>query len=155
MRTILFLLLFSFGLSTASNAQAEFKINPIVLLFGGLILSCEQPISDQFGVEGTLIAVPDAGFGGYGLAKYYFKPNLGADRFYGGAFLGAGDFISQNAFFGLGFHVGYKIVARKGLLFEVNLGLGRALGSGFTEPIPHFKVDLGYRFGKKNLYATE
>lgn len=155
MRAILILVILIFGLSSTSTAQTEFKINPVLLLFGGLILSCEQPVSDHFGVEGTLLAFPDAGFAGYALAKYYFRPSMGADRFYTGAFLGAGDFNFGGGVFGLGFHVGFKILAKKGLLFEINLGLGRALGTGFNEPIPHFKIDMGYRFGKKNLYATE
>jgi len=95
MRSLLFLTIISFGLSLSAEAQTEFKLNPVFLLFGGFLASCEQPITDQFGVEGELWAAPDLGVAGFGLAKYFFKPKMGADNFYAGAFLGVGELIKK------------------------------------------------------------
>ncbi len=134
-----------FGICQKTSAQFEAKLNPVILLFGGLVASGEYPFNPNFGLEATVIATVDGG-GAFLLGKYYLNPRLGADRFNIGAFVGGG-FETV----GVGFHLGTKIVSKKGVLFEINIGAGR--GFGDLEVVPYFKLDIGYRFGKKDFFV--
>ncbi len=127
-------------LTHAGKAQSEVKMSPAVL--GGILaLSYEHGFNKDFGLELYGYLIPD-GSGGLSLAgKYYLNPRLGLDRFHVGIFLSG---ISEFGFGG-GFLAGMKIVARKGFLFEIGLGVGR----GTDGTIPHLKLDFGYRLGRK------
>ena len=145
MRTSLITLLLVSGFSMLTKAQFEVKLNPVVLLFEGGVVSAEFPLNPNFGAETTLIAVPDGGFGVFGMGKYYFRPRMGIDRFYAGAYVG---FLED--LYGLGFHFGTKMVAQRGLIFEFSIGAGREFNDGGF--FPYGKLDIGYRFGEvKNM----
>ena len=120
-------------------AQTEVKLSPIPLLFGYVAASVEQGVSKSFGIEGDFILIEDF-IGGNLSGKYYFDPSKGIDKFHVGAFEGVHESI------GIGFLVGYKLVSRKNVLFEVGLGVGR----GFDDTVIGYgKLHLGYRFEKK------
>ncbi|MEO6760497.1 MAG: hypothetical protein ABIO24_13645, partial [Saprospiraceae bacterium] len=118
-------------------------------------------------IKGTNIPVNVVG-------KYYFNPKNGADRFYVDAFLRFvnrhwkyddnstnADFTSTR--FGVGFGLGYTVVASGGCVFDIGFGFGRALvtnnkyddGSGAQQSVDWGngivlgKLGIGYRFGKK------
>ncbi len=134
--------LFITSFAYTANAQFELKSNPIALIFAAPSLSAEYGFTEDFGVEAYGIIFPDGEGIAFVSAKYYLNPKEGLDRFNIGGFLAAGSLG-----IGAGFQLGQKVVAKKGLVFEFGIGLGR----GFTdEPfLPYFKLDLGYRFKKK------
>lgn len=176
---ILALAVFAFS-SYRADAQVDVTINPIGLLFGDLSIGGDFILSDDFSVEATL------GIGGGNddftnlkwsnipvtvLGKYYFNPDDGADKFYADAFLrfvsrsykadGESDFseYSQTRL-GFGIGIGYKAVSRKGVVFDIGFGVGRALvdNTKFESNGDEFEVDwpdimfqgklgVGYRFG--------
>ncbi len=166
------------------DAQIEPKINPLaVILSGDVVLGCEFILSDKIGVEpivdfgrtnlgltGIAEEVSFTGFGLRAIGKYYFNPEVGADKFYLGPYLkykggvGSSD-ISNDEFIrtrvAAGLAVGYKVVSQSGIVFEVGVGGGRA----FTDTVKNRDTDeefaftdltnidllarlaLGYRFG--------
>ncbi len=164
-------------------SQTELKINPIGALFSSPDVSAEFGIKNNIGIE------PYIGFGwpkltvdgttykgkgmGYGLnGKYYFTPEQGLDKFYGGIYLRGGsttfsaDSIGKTNSFnrnrlGVGLSLGYKWVSRNNVIFEIGGGIGRKIYSKYTfesntvnvAKIPllnidgFFKFAVGYRFG--------
>lgn len=165
------------GFQTA-QAQIDVTINPVGLLFGDFSVGADFALSENFSIE------PQIGFGSNkvtdikgtnigvnGVAKYYFNPNHGADRFYADVFLrfinrqwkyddgsANADFTSTR--FGLGFGLGWKIVSGGGFVFDIGFGAGRALvdknkyeDSGTQEDVDwpsimfQGKLGIGYRFG--------
>ncbi|RMF03347.1 MAG: DUF3575 domain-containing protein [Bacteroidetes bacterium] len=165
-----------------AEAQVDVTINPVGLLFGDLSVGGDFILSDEFSIEGTL------GFGSgsddftnlkwrnipiTAVGKYYFNPDDGADKFYASAFLRfinrgyTADDDTQTTYaeysqtrFGLGVGIGYKAVSRSGIVFDIGLGVGRALldntkfesdGEEFIVEWPEImftgKLGVGYRFG--------
>lgn len=142
MRKLLFVFVISsLFFAKSINAQSEIKLSPVIL--GGVgMVSFEYGFNENVGVEMILLAA-SGGAGAAVSGKYYLNPNRGLDRFHLGMFLGTGTDLGP----GFGFLFGTKMVSEKGLLFEVGIGLGRTFDGGV---IPYFKLDFGYRFGRKN-----
>jgi len=128
-------------------------------------------------------------FGGEGLdksgyrirasGKYYFSPDDGADGFFAGLYLGprsrptTGEPVdtgngtsyepgAKTSAFSLGVLIGYKWVSEKGIIFEIDGGLGRGLGNKITlndldnpTEVRGLGLDgvlvmsVGYRFGER------
>jgi hypothetical protein len=175
---ILTLFLAFMGLSQTSQAQIDVTVNPIGILFGDLSAGVDFAVSEKFSVEAQVGFGGDKGgegtsaykyrnLGTTGLAKFYFNPNRGADRFYVDGFV---KFINRNYdytddnFFsdykqnrlGIGAGLGYKVVSGGGFVFDINIGGGRALldktsVDGTTIDWPDIivtgKLGIGYRFG--------
>ncbi len=170
-----------FGFQKA-EAQVDLTINPVGALFGDFNVGADFALSNNFSVEaqvgiGTNKINDVKGFNipVNVVGKYYLSPKRGADRFYVDAFL---RFVNRNwnyedgsAFVdytstrvGIGFGIGYKIVAAKGFVFDIGFGAGRALvtnnkyedSAGNQEEIdwPDLmfigKFGIGYRFGGSN-----
>lgn len=159
-------------------AQVDLTLNPVGALFGDFNIGADFGLSENFSIEAQV------GFGANKIAgikgtnipvnvvgKYYFNPKHGVDRFYVDAFL---RFVNRNweyddnstnanftsTRFGIGFGIGYKIVAAKGFVFDIGFGAGRALvtnnkyESGGVEQDVDWgnaiflgKFGIGYRFG--------
>jgi hypothetical protein len=163
----------TFLITQKGFAQVDVSVNPIGILFGNLSVGADFAVNENFSVEGTI------GFGAKNrdlyktsdlqvstIGKYYFNPEEGADKFYIDAFL---TFINRNyrgdestfadfksTRFGLGFGIGYKILNRRGFMFEIGGGLGRALYDKTSilntdiewQPIIGYgKLGIGWRFG--------
>jgi len=180
---ILCFCLMTFAFNQESKAQIDATINPIGLLFNRINVGADFALAENFSIEGNIGANFGSALGGdfkfFGLpvtafGKYYFTPEAGADKFYGDVWL---RFISRNYSYegtdnvsdytqsrlGLGFGIGYKAVAGKGLVFDIGLGAGRAFvdNTKFAreelDPISVkwpklmfvFKTGIGYRFGSK------
>lgn len=183
----LLLCFIAFSFVNESKAQVDVTINPIGLLFGNFNVGADFMISDQISIEPTI----GIGYGSTGISgidseykyfslpvtvfgKYYFNPDDGADKFYADAWLRFvnrsytydgdgttyGDYSQTR--FGLGFGIGYKIVANSGLVFDIGFGAGRSLfdktkfegeGDDITVDWPNImfvgKLGIGYRFGGK------
>jgi hypothetical protein len=186
MKTLkLFALLLFFALLGFNNrlaAQVDVTINPVGLLLADISLGADFAISQNISVEATV----GYGSGSLGLGsdefkwtsipinavgKYYFSPKRGADGFYVDLFLrnvnrtydatpASGDADVKWNRLGLGFGAGYKVVAAKGFVFDIGLGVGRSIageptyvGEGNRESIDwpdimfQGKLGIGYRFG--------
>ncbi len=173
-----------FTLSTTSQAQVDVTVNPIGILFGDISLGADIVISDNLSVEPTVgfgsnksdllgyksSSIPISVFG-----KYYFNPNNGADKFYASVWL---RFINRNFNFddtltgtasvdysqtrvGGGLGIGYKVVSKGGIVFDIGIGAGRAFldkrkfESDVIDPVTiewtqlmfNGKLGVGYRFG--------
>ncbi|MBI1224901.1 MAG: DUF3575 domain-containing protein [Bacteroidetes bacterium] len=170
---------------TKSNAQVDVTVNPIGLLFGDLSVGADFGVTESFSVEGSIgvgggktdgtkyFALPITAVG-----KYYFNPNNGCDKFYADVFLkfinrSYKDNDSNDVFdyaeytqtrFGLGLGIGYKVASRKGIIFDIGFGVGRAIvdntkfkdsstGDDISVDWPEImfqgKLGIGYRFGGK------
>lgn len=177
---ILSLALFAFSF-TKMNAQVDVTVNPIGILFGNLSLGADFILADEFSLEGQIgIGLGNDDFTGLkwsnipitAVGKYYFNPKNGADGFYADAFL---RFVSRSykadddntvyatysqTRLGLGIGIGYKVVSRKNIVFDIGFGVGRALldNTSFNSDGEEFEVDwpgimfqgklgIGYRFG--------
>jgi len=180
--SLLALALFAF--SHTSTAQIDVTINPIGILWGDLNLAGEYIVQENFGVElqaGYNSRSVDINgeeawkFSGVPislLGKYYFSPNLGADKFYGLIFT---RYVSRSykyqlddsnsedyslTRFGLGVGAGWKWASEGGVILDFNLGVGRAFvndadtqeGAVIADIIDLMiigKLGVGYRFGGK------
>jgi hypothetical protein len=174
-------------IGTKTNAQVDATTNPINLLFGNVNAGVDIKIKENFSIEANAAyskgdywglvdkreAVPVNLIG-----KYYFSPKNGADGFYVDAFTRFANRRIEASYkgndadvpttinfsrtqVGLGFGLGFKVVAPKGFVFDIGTGIGRAIYSHdkikVTEQdykIPelikimgYFKIGLGYRFG--------
>ncbi len=136
-----FLLLAISGFSIAAKSQAEFKVNPVALLFATLNASAEYIINEDWGTEVDM-AVGEDFYLAYINGKHYFNPKKGADGFNVGSFAGVAGGDGDSSV-GLGFFFGYKAVSRKKVIFELALGVGRGFGDGGV--LPYFKVHIGFR----------
>lgn len=168
-----------------SSAQVDVTVNPIGLLFGALSAGADFAVADNFSLEGSLGIGSGtnkaANFKYYNLpitatGKYYFNPKNGADKFYADVFLryvtrgytvddpDAGTIYSEytQTRVGFGFGIGLKVASVKGLVFDINFGVGRALidNTKYKDNSDEYEVDwtnvmivgklgLGYRFGGK------
>lgn len=181
MKKLIFSLMVAFCIAGVqqANAQIDVSVNPVGLLFGDFSVGADFALSENFSIE------PQIGFGSNkigdtkgtnigvnAVAKYYFNPNRGADRFYGDVFLryinrnwnyedNSGFADATSTRIGLGFGIGYKVVSSGGFVFDIGLGAGRALvdsnkyedSTGIQEdfdwPLLMFqgKLGIGYRFG--------
>ncbi|MCG8328223.1 MAG: hypothetical protein MI974_11085 [Chitinophagales bacterium] len=124
------------------RSQTDVGLSPVALLFGGLKASVEGGLNDHWGLDGDILIAEDVlllTFAG----KHYFNAKEGLDGFNAGVFVGGGPDIGG----GLGFLAGYKVISQKKIFFEVSLGLGR--GFGDLEFIPYGKLNIGYRFVRK------
>ncbi len=152
---LLAFVLFFFAATPAAFSQLEVKVNPLGIIWGGDIdVSIEYAVSPSFGIEARIpfrggnLTILDEKFsrfktGGIISGKYYFNPELSADKFYAGMY---GKYIntsfnseianSTNNFkrnrFALGMLIGYKWVSNNGILFDINFGLGRALSTNYS-----------------------
>ena len=167
-----------FGFQQA-NAQIDLTLNPVGLLFGDFSVGADFALSENFSIEpqigfgsNKIAGIKGTNLGANVVAKYYFSPKQGADRFYGDVFL---RFVNRNWSYddaslnsdytttrvGLGFGLGYKIVSSGGFVFDIGFGVGRALvdknkyedSNGVQEDISwtnlmtQGKLGIGYRFG--------
>jgi hypothetical protein len=147
MRKIIFLLLLFTIPGTLLNAQTDVSLSPLAFLDPGIALSVEGPVSKHSGLEGYLLIIEDIRLVNIN-ASYYLSPKRGYDGFNIGWFVAGGHWFNM-ARFGPGFTVGYKVVAKKGVIFDVAAGIGRDINTGFGEAIPYGKLNFGYRFPKK------
>lgn len=138
---------------SAVQAQVDFKINPVGLIFSRAIAAVEFGVKDNIGIEAQAglgwpsITIQDEKFKSntvrYGVnARYYFSPDKGIDRFYAGIYTrfvngkmtstaDDGE-IKRNRASG-GILLGYKVVARnERLVFDFGLGIGRVFTNKFT-----------------------
>ncbi len=170
------------GFNSRLAAQVDVTINPVGLLLADISVGADFAISENISIEATV----GYGSGSLGLGsdefkwtsipinavgKYYFNPKRGADGFYADLFLrnvnrtydatpASGDADVKWNRIGLGFGAGYKVVAAKGFVFDIGLGVGRSIageptyvGEGNRESIDwpdlmfQGKLGIGYRFG--------
>ncbi len=170
------------GALSKSYAQVDVTINPIGILFGDLSAGADFNLGENLSVEAAV------GFGSgkqsgtkysaiplTGTFKYYFNPDKGCDKFYADAFvkfinrkyeyddssLGFANYTQTRFGFGLG--IGFKAVSKKGIVFDIGLGAGRAIvdntkyedSNGIEETVDwpdlmiQGKIGIGYRFGGK------
>ncbi len=185
---IAFLAVFFFlGTATQIQAQVDLTTNPVNLLFGNINAGADIKIKENFSIEANA-AYSKGDYWGLVdsrervpvslIGKYYFSPKQGADGFYVDGFT---RFVNRNiqatynggdadvpttvnfsrTQVGLGFGLGFKVVAPKGFVFDIGTGIGRALYSHdkinvseqdykvpeLIRTIGYFKIGLGYRFG--------
>lgn len=162
--------------ATQAFSQVDISLNPLGLLFGSYGVSVEKVLDNNIGVSAGMsylnrevFEIDYTGFSADALFKYYFNPRVreGADQWYAGVFLQYADLNSNHdsdelkvSALSLGGAGGYKTVSRKGIFFEIALGIGRNLTStyelngvndeefdDFAEYVPAFygKLALGYR----------
>lgn len=171
----------------SAYAQTDVKINPIGLLFGNPDVTADFALSDKFSVEGGLglnlggfsineVDYKRSGISFFAAGRTYFNPEDGADKFGVGVYArakninskvdGGGD--SANNYtrnrFAVGLMCGWKWVSDNNIIFEIDLGAGRAFVDKieYDDPdsstlniddIPALDVDIlirfavGYRFG--------
>lgn len=180
---ILVLSLAMFAFSTVRmNAQIDVTINPLGLLYGGINVGADFALSEEFSIEANVgynaasesVSGSDAKYTGIpiqAVGKYYFGPDKGADKFYGAAFFryvnrsykyddntNNADFKQSR--FGVGLGIGYKVVSKKNIVFDIGFGLGRVIAdkttyedsTGTDEDIDlpglivNGKLGVGYRF---------
>jgi Protein of unknown function (DUF3575) len=148
----------------SENISIEAKLG-----YGSTKLS--SPFSNLFGEEDDSFDPTLKAFSINAVGKYYFNPKRGADGFYADLFLrnvnrtydstpqsGNADVRWNRT--SIGFGAGYKVVAAKGLVFDIGLGLGRSIigdptyvGEGNQQSVnwPNTmlqgKLGIGYRFG--------
>ncbi len=163
-------------------SQFELKIDPIFALFGMIPISAEYVIKENIGIEATASyyfkkdntfsdATKSSGLVTNGLFKFYFSPDKGGDRFYAFPYIryvkrnvtfidNSNEINATYTAFGIGFGVGYKWVAEKGILIDCGLGVGRNFSGGYTYSDPSYinssadlipinvmgRLSLGYRF---------
>jgi hypothetical protein len=167
------LLMSNFGFSqeteTPNFKKNELKGNALFLILGSLDMTYERILNEESGV-GIALSIPvdkynwDINFSATGFYRYYFgeKPAAG---FFGEAFgmvNNVDDWIyyeDGNEYnyrqktltdFALGIGLGGKWVTKKGLLLEINAGIGRNLFNSKYERdfelIGRGGITLGYRF---------
>lgn len=146
---ILCMVLATMGSFHVLHAQTDIKISPFGLLFNRGIARIEFPAATNVGVEVLGGAAwnsfdfedqGDIRFQNYHLGvngRYYFSPSKGLDKFYLGAYskFNGGtardkstDATLQTTRLSLGTLIGFKTLAKnEHLLFDFNVGLGRAL----------------------------
>lgn len=156
MRKIIIILALFVTTKSTLHAQIDVTASPLALIALGLAASVEYPLAPSFGLEGYLVTSPIAGFfAGSVSSKHYFRPKRGNDGFNVGLFAGGGTNVGA----GLGFNVGFKAVSKHGIIFDCGFGLGRSFwgnsdfstseGFGITPLTPYVKLNIGYRFPKK------
>lgn len=156
MRKIIIILVLFFTTKTFLHAQTDVSASPLALIALGIAASVEYPLAPSFGLEGYLVTSPIAGFfAGSVSSKHYLRPKRGNDGFNIGLFAGGGSRMGS----GLGFNVGYKTVSERGFILDFGFGLGRTLFGGSdisassrfrsVEITPYLKLNVGYRFSKK------
>ncbi|GAB5555670.1 MAG: hypothetical protein Sapg2KO_52610 [Saprospiraceae bacterium] len=160
------------------QAQIDVTINPIGILWGDINLGADFGIKEDFSIEGLIGFGTgnelDADFNSFNVtssAKYYFNPKNGVDKFYGFGFLRfvnrSYDYEDDSVFanysqsrLGLGVGAGFKAASDKGFIFDINLGVGRAIidntsfddGNGeevvldWPDIMFTGKIGVGYRF---------
>lgn len=171
----------------SAYAQTDVKINPLGLLFGSPDVSVDFALSDKFSVEGGLginagkfsingIDYKRSGPSFFAAGKTYFRPEDGADKFGVGIYARAKNINSKvnngsdnsNNYtrnrFAVGFMCGWKWVSTSNIVFEIDLGAGRAFVNKIEfddsdastlniDDIPALNIDalirfaVGYRFG--------
>lgn len=179
MKKSLIILIVLFASFLKMNAQLDVSINPIGILFNNYGITVEKGLSESFGIELTadysaqkykLVdeSVSSNGFGVRLMGKYYLSPKNGLDRFNIAPYIKIGsnkfkdntEEVSNFRFAG-GLYIGYKIVAKSNVLFELGFGFGKAFINKYTvngEEVvdggdyPVFNIDatgklaVGYRF---------
>ncbi len=161
---------------TKSDAQIDATINPIGALFGNFNVGADFGITESISLE-MAVGFSSGDLDGQGwnsfpitaIGKYYFNPNRGVDKFYADAFV---RFVNRNldAFdamggasytrFGVGFGLGYKVVGNSGFVFDIGVGVGRAIVDkvkydneadtydiDWLNVMVNGKLGIGYRFG--------
>lgn len=161
------------------NAQIESKINPLGLLYKSPDVSIEVAAMPKLGIEGKFgytwgsneLSGEVRKVTGILMAKYYFKADsTKINRFYAGVYTkyansdNSGDLITSytNERFALGLLTGYKWVLKSNIVFDLNVGIGRAMWNQytFTEEVDDLvaqlislgdfdgisSISIGYRF---------
>ncbi len=183
----LLFLAFVFSFAGNANAQIEVTLNPLPLLSGGLGAGIDVIVTPSISVElagrfrNSTVNVNEDEWGLRGfrtnlIGKYYFNPKVGGDGFYGLAFLRytnrhyeienfttSYDPAHTRSKFGIGVGIGYKLVSAKNIVFDVHIGVGRALSNStnfedstaeefvnladWIDLMVASKLGVGYRFG--------
>jgi len=161
------------------NAQIETKINPLGLLYKSPDISLEVAAFNKLGIEGKFgyawgsneLSGDVTKLTGVLLSKYYFRADsVGINRFYAGMYFkysnskNSGDLLTSytNERFAMGFLTGYKWVLESNIVFDLNIGVGRAMWNqyAFTEEVDELieqlislggfdaisSISIGYRF---------
>jgi len=158
----------------------EVKTAPLKAAWSLPNISAEFVINERIGIEPILdfgggVIFPNRKIGTRTFGKFYIDPKLGADRFYVGTYMKyrwtrnwLGLSRESESKFSLGFLVGYKHVAKSGLVFDIGYGLGQTLYSavwGRNTNSPNAitrstagiwsvdsvaQISVGYRFGTIN-----
>lgn len=184
---ILALAMICVGVSAFAQGAVDVKVSPLGLIFSGNFdVSAEYAVTENFGLEVGLrprfgeqnlfnFNYQQRGLGGFVAGRYYFSPKKGADGFNVGAYVRgrSSSFntvdeqeVSENFSWNriaAGIIGGQKWVGDNGLVFELDLGVGRAIqnkatydatgNSVDTASLPLVNLDLlgrvavGYRFG--------
>lgn len=154
----------------------EVKTAPLKMLLGGVGVSTDFCINDNFSVESNIqfknrkiIERKVLSLQGFG--KYYFNSKMGADRFYAGVYLKAQnrtfDIDIRDNRIAMGVITGYKIVSKAGVVVDFTGGFGRNLYSNITTRAGNSqastvgvsgvlgfdyisRLSVGYRFGTTN-----
>ena len=159
-----------FLFSNYSLAQTEIKINPLAFLNGSFDAYCEVGITKKWSIEarnGFSTSKTDQRvkniFRVMGTVKYFFKPSNRIDNFYVAPYLKfqeihrkAADEKSIKSRLSSGILLGYKLVSKQKIVFEIAAGAGRIFASNYiyranyifnkSEFIGHVKI--GYQLGK-------
>ncbi len=144
MKKIISILIFLY-FSLSVNAQLELKFNPIALIFESGQFGIEQVLSDYWGIDADLFITSNILYATVS-GKHYLNPKIKADGFHIGVFTGLFYADNDDGGIGVGFLGGYKVLSKKGVIFELGLGLGRA--AGIENIVPYFRFNVGYRFGR-------
>ncbi len=133
------------------NAQVDLKINPIGTLFKQPEITLDFAITDNFSVETGIgynggnfsidgIEYERSGFKATAIARTYFRPEDGADKFGIGLYTryankegevkdsqdaGINNYTQERLT--VGFLTGWKWVSRNNILLELGVGVGRAM----------------------------
>lgn len=149
MKKIIFIAIFM-SIGKMLSAQAvEIKANPILIPFNIWQVSAEILLKDDIGLEPGFVILPEAdGAAIFSvIGKYYFNPSIrNNDRFYIGLFT---NYITETTGPGVGFYVGYKLLSRKAITFEIGAGVGRIIGDADYGVTGLGQLTVGYRIPSK------
>lgn len=157
------------------TAQVDLGTSPIsTIIFGRLNVGAEVAVTNNIGLQGSLLYSTGnilgntddeyKGIGYEAFLKYYMLDDADNDKFFIGIYSRNIGTSNRNAF-RYGFNMGYKVVSKQNVFFEMNSGLGLAIIKEYNTPalntsidtdnltLPDFyiKASVGYRIGSKNI----
>lgn len=176
MKKIILLIVLSFGFQAFAQVQEipdfkrnEIKGNALMLVLGSFQATYERLLNEESGVgiSATVALVDDVdmNFSVTPYYRFYFgkKPAAGFfaegfgmlnqvdDYIYGDEGNNFNDSYKTITDFAFGIGVGSKWISRRGVIFEINAGVGRNLFSEYNgdrdyEFVPRGGITIGYRF---------
>lgn len=171
--SLLFLLSICFGYSqekaTVNLKKQEIKVNVFTLLLGGLNVTYEKTLDDESGLGISVFASADENnfttkFSLTPFYRFYFGTKPAAGFYIEGFGMfntfkhtdiifssNASNYSETQSDLALGFGLGGKWITKKGLIFEINSGIGRNLFNSQSKDYGHLMVlrgglSMGYRF---------